>query len=218
MTLGAPGGRIHLASVASAGEVLFQAAGQPPGLEVGAFPQLGKIDIQSGAFLDASGDGGGAVVIHGGRLLVDNALLAANTLGTGESAKLGIDVEVRGDMRMMNRSSLTTETRGAGAAGDIRLVAGSLLMEDISSLQARGVQEGNVGNIAIEAPRVTLTGSARISSSTSGPGQGGTVHVTASDSVTLNGFGIIIAQSLGRGIDAGNAGSIVIEAPRVEPC
>ena len=43
--LRAPSGRMHLASVASAGEVLSQPLGQPPDLAVESFARLGKIDI-----------------------------------------------------------------------------------------------------------------------------------------------------------------------------
>src|SRR4051812_1318970 len=64
-TIQAPQGHIHVASVASAGEVPLD-----PGTLNGAqfqtaFPQQGQITLQNSAQLDASGDGGGRIVIRG---------------------------------------------------------------------------------------------------------------------------------------------------------
>ena len=50
-----------------------------------------------------------------------------------------------------------------------------------------GAGAGNAGSVIVEAPRVALTGGARIESFTFGPGQGGTVRVTATDTLTLAG-------------------------------
>ena len=67
-----------------------------------------------------------------------------------------------------------------------------------------------------------LTEGAQISSNTCGPGQGGTVRVTASDTLTLAGItpdgrfrSGLFATARGTGVSAGNAGSVVVEAPRV---
>jgi filamentous hemagglutinin family protein len=61
-TLGAPSGRIQIASVASAGQVTLD-----PDLNAGSFTRLGRIDMPNGARLDVSGNGGGTVLIRGGR-------------------------------------------------------------------------------------------------------------------------------------------------------
>ena len=64
-----------------------------------------------------------------------------------------------------------------------------------------------------------LTGGAQIASDTAGAGRGAMVRVTATDPVTLTGLrpdgraqSGLFARALG---SAGNAGSVVIEAPRV---
>ena len=68
---------------------------------------------------------------------------------------------------------------------------------------------------------MALTGGAEISSSTRGPGQGGTVRVTASDTLTLAGTSPDgraeqhFCHCQGTETGAGNAGSVIIEAPRV---
>jgi hypothetical protein len=56
--------------------------------------------LQNGAILDASGEGGGRIVIRGGRLTVDNSTIQANTTGAADGR--GIDVAVVGDLDLVN--------------------------------------------------------------------------------------------------------------------
>ena len=220
-TLGAPGGRIRLVSVASAGEVVPQPESLPPGLEVESFARLGTIDIGAGARLDTSSDGGGTVVLRGGRLLVDNAFLFADTLSHVNGAPVGIDLAVRGEVVVTQGSFITADTGGAGAAGALRLSAGSMRIEG-SVLSSRAFQGGNAGSIDVRATHIALTGGGLINSGTLGPGQGGTVRVTATDTLTLAGStpdgrlsSGIRATTQGTGAGAGDAGSVVVEAAQV---
>ena len=70
--------------------------------------------------------------------------------------------------------------------------------------------------VVVEAPQVTLTGGAEIASGTSGAGQGGKVRVTATETVSLE-ASRYYCQCLcqGQGKAAGDAGMVVVEAPRV---
>ena len=80
---------------------------------------------------------------------------------------------------------------------------------------------GSAGSVIVEAPRIALTEGAQIASSTFGPGQGGTVRVTATDTLTLAGTtpdgapSGIFAAAEGTEVGAGSAGSVVVEAPRM---
>jgi hypothetical protein len=87
VTLFAPGGRMQLASVASLGVVPLELA---PDLQVEGFARLGRIALSEAAKVAVSSPtgvavssrpGAGTVLIRGGRLLVDNALIQANTTG-----------------------------------------------------------------------------------------------------------------------------------------
>ena len=62
----APGGRIDVASVASAGEVVPNPPGQVPDLKEDGFERLGRIDLSQKALVATSGSGGGTVLIRGG--------------------------------------------------------------------------------------------------------------------------------------------------------
>ena len=68
-TLGASGGRIQLASVASPGEALFNPLELAPDLQVHSFARLGRLTLSQEAFIDTSGNGGGTVLLRGDHLL-----------------------------------------------------------------------------------------------------------------------------------------------------
>ena len=72
---------------------------------------------------------------------------------------------------------------------------------------------GNAGSVVVEAPRVTLSGGAAISSTTSGPGQGGTVTVTTAEALTITGrdSGLRTATA-----GSGPGGAIAIQARQVQ--
>jgi len=121
-TLKASGGRIQIASTASAREVVLT-----PDPDVGSFTGLGRIDVSGQAVIDASGVaavGAGTVLIRGGRLIVDNSNLAANTVN-GNGAARGIDFQTAEDIVLPNGISVGTQTSGAGLGGDIALHTGT---------------------------------------------------------------------------------------------
>jgi filamentous hemagglutinin family protein len=248
-SLEAPSGQIRLVSVASAGEAVVSSVNQTPNLNVASFERLGKVDISRGARVDVSGAGAGTVVIRGGRLLVENANVFADTLGDKNGAEIGIDIEVADDVAVTN-GNITTDDIGAGDAGDIRISAGSvemshgvigsraflgtgdggnvnittdsLNMQEEALIETATFSEGRAGDLVVDGATVTLTDGAQISSSTFGPGQGGTVTVTASGALTLTGSSLdgtspsgIAAQSVGQSDRAGAAGAVVIEGATV---
>jgi large exoprotein involved in heme utilization and adhesion len=91
----------------------------------------------------------------------------------------------------------------------------------LATTEGRAGGAGMAGNIVVSAPRIMLTGGAQINSGTSGPGAGGSVTVTVSDTLTLAGtsptgrLSSILATTQGRVGGAGAAGNIVVSAPRV---
>jgi large exoprotein involved in heme utilization and adhesion len=211
-TLAAPSGRVMLTSVAAAGEVRL-AAGQPLAPDVSAFNRLGTIAIEQGALIDASGNGGGTVSIRGGRLQVDNAFVFADTQPGGMlGAALGIDMHVTGEIVVTNGSVITSDALGAGNAGEVRISAGSLRLES-SFIGSRSSQDGHAGAVKVTAQNITLTDGAQIGSSTFGPGQGGSVMVTAADTLTLAGQGSgLLTGTTG----SGQGGDLFLQARQLQ--
>ena len=221
-TLVAPAGKITIASVASAGEVVARHAGSLPEWKVASFDRLGRINVQQGALLDTSGNGGGTVHIQGERLRVDNARISSNTVGARDGAAVGIDFKLTENVILTQRSSITSDTTSTGAAGELRIVTGSFRMDDTSALGSLSFQAGDAGMVTVTASRITLAGGAQIGNATLGLGQGSTVTVTATESLTIS--GILPDGSFASGIlantnnpegKAGTAGTIIVTAPRI---
>jgi filamentous hemagglutinin family protein len=221
-TLAAPGGQVQVASVASAGEARLGATGQAPNLDVSSFTRLGHIDISGIARLDASrtdaGGGGGTVLIRGGRLIVENSSLVANT-GNVNGARVGIDVQVAGDVTLTKGSAqIGTSTLGTGRAGDITLSVGSLAVAggaQISSLNLRGGRGGDITVTAASSIDVSGRSLANnpsvIVTQTLGSGNGGRVSISA-PSLTMDDTGSINSNAL---LGGGRGGDVVVAVDRL---
>lgn len=185
--LGAPSGRVNLVSVGSPGEVIPNVPGEPPALNVETFERLGEVTISNGALIDASGDGGGTVLIRGGRLLVDGSCIFADTLEERSGAEIGIDIQVTEDIVLKNGSFITTDA----------------LRESI----------GDAGTVVVEARQVTVTADGSISSFTNGPGQGGSVTVRATETVAISAPESGLSSSTE---GSGTGGDIIVEARTIQ--
>jgi filamentous hemagglutinin family protein len=120
--LSAPGGRIHLASAASQGEFLAGTLEPSPNVNGQSFGVLGTIQVTQQSVIDASGDGGGTILIRGGRFVLDDSRISANTNGppaTALSGKpgAGIDIQVSQDAVIQNGAVLETNVTENVAPG-----------------------------------------------------------------------------------------------------
>jgi filamentous hemagglutinin family protein len=105
-SLKAPNGQIHLASVTAVGEVPTNLSE----LKAGTAARLGAVALSEGARLDTSSvQGGGTVVIRGGRLFMDNARIRVATEGDVNGAPTGVDVQVAGEVVLTNQAEVTTD-------------------------------------------------------------------------------------------------------------
>jgi filamentous hemagglutinin family protein len=228
-TLKAPGGKINLASVKSAGEVPVDPASQTVPQFSAAFPVQGQITLQAGAQIDASGDGGGRIVIRGGSLLVDNSVIQANSIGAGNGQ--GIDIALLGDLNLSNGGQINSlSTLGLGAGGSISLTANAIQLDggglvgndgypstQISTTTGdvnNGGGAGQGGNILIHTGSLKMMNSAQISSATYGAGNAGSIDITAS-SIMLDALSSTVVQisansQQNAGGVSGNAGDITI--------
>jgi len=157
----APGGRINVASVASPGEVIPVESRNAPDLQMSSFSRLGNINLLDWAYLDVSSfSGNGTVVIRGGKLLMENSYIFANTLGNIDGAKKGVDIGISDSMEMKNSSAIVAITDGWGSTGDIEVNTGSLDMREASQISTYGsiFSSGNAGNVTVKADSIFMTG------------------------------------------------------------
>lgn len=145
--------------------------------------------IQS--FVWGSGNGGNIHVSASRSLVIDGT----DSLGTGiasesrtptTTGKGGSIAIMGGSIKLLNTAQITSTTRGQGDAGELSITAGSL------TLDGHGL-----------AAEPTLIQSR---AGTGATGNGGTVLINVSDTITLNGGGVISASTFGRG----NGGDVSI--------
>ncbi|MDI9637997.1 S-layer family protein [Geitlerinema splendidum] len=158
--LTAAGGRIELGSVAGVGQVSLSQTGNRFVLGYDLVSEFGSILLSNGAFVDASGEGGGDVQIRGARLeMTQDSDIWANTLGTENGGE--VLVKTTEAVVLSDRSLLTADVTGTGT--------------------------GTGGNLTIDTRRLLVRDGARISANTSGASKGGNLLLTASDSVEVVG-------------------------------
>jgi len=181
----APSGRINIASVASPGEVIPIESRNAPDLQMSSFDSLGKINLSNSASLNvSSSSGGGTVVIRGGKLLIDNSYVAANTTGDIDGAKVGIDIGIKEDF-VANGASIVASTSGIGQGGDIVIRSGSMEMKN-SRIEAYTNGWGNSGNVEVDTGSLDMREGSQINNNPFFWGDGGNLTVNA-DSIFMTG-------------------------------
>ncbi len=118
----------------------------------------------------------------------DAALNRAMT--SGDSGNINLNLS--GTLNVQGRASITTDSRNFGRGGDIKIGAQDIVLvgagAQTGAIAAQSVLAGDAGNINITANRtVKIQNGFRISSSTFGAGSGGSVTVTAGESITFDG-------------------------------
>jgi filamentous hemagglutinin family protein len=217
--LKAAGGRINAVSTQVAGEVPVDA--------FAALPGGGVIDLKNNSHIDASGEGGGRVVIRGGRLVVDTSKIEANSLGTGEGK--GIDIAVTGDITLLTGGQINSlSPAGLGNGGNIKITSAAIDMDGggltddffnpttgISAATGEPFIGGGTakgGDVSIRTGRLEMVNAAQISSASYGNGDAGRIEIDA-ESVRLDAqflIAQITANSQPPDQAGGKGGDIVI--------
>ena len=216
-TLRAPGGRMQIASVASAGEVIPALPGESPGLQMDSFSRLGQIQLSQGANATVSNAAGaGTVVIRGGRLVVDSAAsINANTSGNGHGAEIGIDVRVSDDAVFTNGAQMLAFSSAPGRAGHIEVSADRLEVANGAFVSSGTFSTALARNLSIDVGTLAVLDGGQIVVQTRGPAAGGNLQVTAGDIIMsgINGAfntGLLSGQFGAAG--TGRAGNVAVNA------
>ncbi|MEP0872901.1 filamentous hemagglutinin N-terminal domain-containing protein [Trichocoleus desertorum AS-A10] len=160
--------------------------------------------------LEPSGVGrGGDIDITARSLSVlNNAKLSASTSGEGDAGNITVSADIVG---LSSGGQLLTTAFSNGRAGNITVNTPNLqLFGATSGLFAQTTTAGDAGDLTIQPSgngqnlRVNLQDGAQISASTSSRGQGGTLTITAPESITLTGNGSIITAETGGSGTGGN--------------
>ncbi len=202
----ASGGDISLIGVASAGEVDFESLDSIMPPDLSSFSELGSIHLRESTSVNADGDSGGRVMVHGHDVVVeDNSGISSKTFG--EQNGRGIVIDAAGRLVLQNNGIIASQshsdTIGAGDAGEITISAGDVLIEDGSSINGDTTGLGRAADIKLVAvSMLEIYRDSRISSSSLGEfvnsGDGGDIMISAGQ-VTMAELSFITAVTTSGG-------------------
>src|SRR5262249_37394186 len=151
---------IQLGSVGAAGEVPLNVQD----VNLTDFARLGAINLSS-ASLNASGNGGGTVVIRGGQMGLNAAKILTNK--NGDVYGTGKSMDISGEsVTLTNGASIQSQTFNSGHGGSVQITARDTIALDgpLTGIFADTNYTGGAGNITVNAKNITLTNGAVISS------------------------------------------------------
>jgi filamentous hemagglutinin family protein len=189
--------------------------------------------IFAGAEAGSSGKGGSVDVKAG-----DATITAVGEIDVGAAQRSSgdagnITVETTGDTTILNNGRIVASTNSSGKAGDVTVTADSLLIDGVGSFAGivtnTGLGSGRGGDIIVKADDVEIIRGGEISTGgLAGTGGGGSINVTATNKLLIDGTGSKETFDLdrfyghkifkGTGILAaaygsGDAGNITVDAP-----
>lgn len=210
-TLLAPGGILTLFSAASAGEVPFSLSNAMTlpgtGYANAPFSQFGAINITNQSQAEIDGNGGGSLVIRGGKITVDHSYVTSGNSGAVTGGNVAVTAS---QLSVTGGALIATDGFSTGQVGAVNVnvsgaleVSGSDSSGNHSEIFANVEQQGAPGAaVTVNAGSVDLNNGV-ISANTNGAGNAGSVNVTAG-SMTMESDGRLSAISNG----AGDAGSV----------
>jgi filamentous hemagglutinin family protein len=164
-TLKTAGGRIELGSVGANSLVSLNSNAKGFALGYDSVSAFADIQLSQSAAVDTSGAGGGDIQVRGRRVVLqDGSQIEASTLGTEPGGTLSV------------KASESVELTGSSALGFSSLV---------TAVYPEATGAG--GNLTLETGRLIVRDGAQVLAATFGPGAGGTLTVTSSESVELIG-------------------------------
>ena len=205
--LSAPGGQIHLVSVASVGEVVpTGTASLSTGPTLSGFTAMGHIALADGATVTTTAPVAGRIVIRSGQFSMEGATLEAESTAmysNGTSPSAAGDISVQTQEMTLSRGANIITSAVDGTAGNIAIEVGTFH----SNVREDGIPLTHV-------PPVT------IASTSTGQGGAGTITITGkaggpADAVLLSNTQIM--TGVANAADATTApGNIEITARRAE--
>lgn len=224
-SLFAPSGSLTLFSAASAGEIPFSLNSPGSNYATAPFAALGNITVRNQSRVSIGGAGGGNLVIHGGRIVVNDSEISSFNSGAVAGGKIFVQAN---EMTISNGGFISTDCRGPGDAGAIAVTVnqgleisgvgsqisantdsagnGGLVTVDaggtidlnygnIFATDASFVASGRGGEVQVFATALSMEGQADISTVTHGAGVAGTVRLTLTGSLVMTDDATIAADT-----------------------
>ena len=124
--------------------------------------------------------------------VTEGARIRSVTFGSGPSGSVTIEASERvlvSGRNGFNRGSISTETIGAGAGGDIFIAAPLIQVADSALIVADSFGAGEAGTIDLQVERLELSVGGIVSTLAHDSGDGGLVRIVADDITIIGGLG-----------------------------
>ena len=163
------------------------------------------------------GQGSGNITIKTSvPFILNKSIISSNTFGDGKGGDIIINAPA---IELIDGSQLVTSTSGSGKAGNITVNANDIqLSGSESGLFAKTTSTGTAGEVILQplsneqSLKVNFQNGAQISASTESNGKGGTLRITAPESITLTGDGSIVsAETTG----SGTGGDLILDTGKL---
>ncbi|EDN68966.1 Large protein containing haemagglutination activity domain [Beggiatoa sp. PS] len=223
-SLHAPSGRIHLAAVASQGEVKL---GENV-LDMSSFSQLADISITEQSLLQISGEGAGHLFIRGQDILFKDSQIVAKSYGDRDSGM--IHIHSFGSIRFQDGGRIEIEIAGKGQGADLTLEAAEMIEFsgiNLDNTLFSGIFQrtfskeegaGDVGSLSIKAKNLSLDGGSELLLLTYGKGNSGNISIDVEETLSVKGInpislqGCQIRSSPAPASNGGHGGTITVKA------
>lgn len=234
-------GLVHLASVASPGEVLARTLNLSPNINGQKFVTLGEIEISEQSSINSSSGDGSTIIIRGGHLILKNeSMISADTgdISLHTTHKIDIDASLvgvdpnnppahagnitfRSDLGNISvtNSFISTQTLdSSGSTGSITISAphGDIHIGDSSQLftsnNVVAQGAGTLGDIHIIAHNLSLDGISKLGTDNAGEQRGGNISIALDGRLTIVGGSFINTGAFGKA----TSGDLNIQAPDIQ--
>ena len=209
-SLQAVDGRVNVAALSSAGEVTFSnpALITDTGIAVSSGATLAEVNL-SGSVIDGSGDGGAALYIRGGNIVIDGTSQILN----GNVNTSGGVIHLDGNNIIIDGGYVKTDATGSGTGADIVVNGNNLSISNPANdvvnngLISLASSSADGGNIDVYVSNQTTLDSGVIRSYSTGSAVAGDIDI---DSLNINMYdGKIYSNTFGGG---GVSGELTINA------
>jgi large exoprotein involved in heme utilization and adhesion len=220
-----PGGSVSITATSlevDQGLIQAQAATTSRGDAGTIVVSAGRVTLTRGAQISSSTRGtgqAGTVTVHATEALTiigqngpdDPSGLLSSTQGSGAAGAVVVEA---GRITLREGGAIASDTFSEGQGGRVTVKTTTLeMVGGLIEAQTAQDSKGDAGAITVTARDVTVTGGARINSTTLGAGRGGSITVTATGGITIAGSASgLFTNTAGQGL----GGDIAVQASQIQ--
>jgi filamentous hemagglutinin family protein len=197
--INAPGGRVELGGLSSAGTVGLGVDGNMFGAQFPTNVTRGDVSMTDGSRVNVAGSGGGDIAVNANNL----EILGSSILRGGIETSLGTPEAVAGDIKINTTRAIVLGSDGAiannvrlnsqGKGGNITIKTSSLSLDGGLGTSRTAIENGtagigDAGNIEIVTGNLSVTNGAQLNARTYGKGDAGKIKITATGNVSFDGI------------------------------